>query len=270
MSVREARSLLFVPGDRPDMYPKAAVTGADAIILDLEDAVAASAKLRARAALGTAPSDVPVVVRVNAAETQWHEDDLDAVCRIGPAAVMLPKSKSAEAVSKVVARLGARLPVIALIECALGLSGARAIARVGGVARLAFGSIDFCADLGCAHTREALLGARGELVVASRLAGIAPPIDGVTADLADPGRTFDDALHAKQLGCGGKLCVHPKQVAEVARAFAPGEAEIEWARRVLAAGDGVVNLHGEMVDPPVRLRAQAVMLAAEAGAGARR
>jgi len=266
MALETLRSFLFVPGDRPELYLKAEQSGADATILDLEDAVSPNAKIRAREALASAPATIPIVVRVNAAGTQWHRDDLEKVCEIKPSAVMLPKSKDAATVSRVVTILGPEIPVVALIECARGVSNARAIATDTGVVRVAFGSIDFCADMGCSHSRDTLLWARGELVLASRLAGIAPPIDGVTTNLIDPEMTFDDALYAKQLGFGGKLCIHPKQVGEVARAFIPNDEEIDWARRVLATGDGVGSIDGEMVDRPVRLRAQTIMSALKAPA----
>lgn len=125
--------------------------------------------------------------------------------------------------------------------------------------RLAFGSVDFCADLGAAHLREILLPARCELVLASRLAGIAAPINGVTLRLDDPTASFDDAAHARALGMTGKLCIHPKQIAAVKRAFAPSETEVAWARRVLASGEAVASVDGAMVDEPVRIRARAIL-----------
>ena len=147
---------------------------------------------------------------------------------------------------------------IALIESARGLAAARDIARACG--RLAFGSVDFAADLGCAHTREALLLARLELVLASRLAGLPAPLDGVTTAIHDDALVESDARHAAELGFGGKLLIHPKQVAAALRGFAPGEAEIAWARRVLAAGgDGAVAVDGMMIDAPVRLRAERIL-----------
>ena len=255
--VSAIRAPLFVPANRPERFAKAAASGADAVILDLEDAVAADAKDAARAALATDFTDLPVIVRINAIGTPWHADDLAAVARLRPAAVMLPKAEDADRVASVAAQTG--LPVIALVETARGLAHARAIAAAPGVARIAFGSVDFCADLGCAHLREVLLPARSELVLASRLAGIAAPIDGVTVQLDDLSVSHDDAAHARALGMTGKLCIHPRQIAEVRRAFAPTEAEIDWARRVLASGDGAVSVDGAMVDEPVRIRARAIL-----------
>lgn len=261
--VTAIRAPLFVPASRPQRFARAAASGADAVILDLEDAVAADAKEAARAALDVAFTDLPVIVRINAHGTQWHGADLAAVAALKPAAVILPKAGEAAAVCAVAAALGG-VPVIALIESALGLANARAIAAAG-VARLAFGSVDFCADLGCAHLRDVLLPARSELVLASRLAGIAAPIDGVTVQLDDLSVSHDDAAHARALGMTGKFCIHPKQIAEVRRAFAPTQKEIDWAQRVVASGDGAVLVDGAMADGPVRIRARAIL--AEAGSG---
>jgi citrate lyase subunit beta/citryl-CoA lyase len=147
------------------------------------------------------------------------------------------------------------------VETALGVANAAEFARAEGCRRLAFGSVDFCADLGCDHIREALNPARMALVMASRLAGIAPPIDGVTVQLQDLAETGADTRHARALGMTGKLCIHPKQVPEVLRGFAPTEADVLWAKRVLAAGDGAVQVDGQMIDAPVRLRAEAILSA---------
>lgn len=255
--VAATRAPLFVPANRPERFAKAAISGADAVILDLEDAVAADAKDLARAALDKGFASLPVIVRVNAHGTPWHLADLAAAAALRPAAVVLPKAESASVTAQVISALGG-VPVIALIESAAGLANVHAIARAG-VARLAFGSVDFCADLGCEHLREVLLPCRSALVLASRLAGIAAPIDGVTVRLDDLHLSAEDAAHARALGMTGKLCIHPKQIAPVRAAFAPSEAELDWARRVLASGDGAATLDGAMVDEPVRLRARAVL-----------
>lgn len=251
-------TLLFVPAIRPERFAKAAASGADAVILDLEDAVATADKDSARSNMNGGFTHLPVIVRINAIGTPWHDADLAALNHKGLAAVMLPKSEDPTRIAQLVSALP-DLPVIALIETALGLANARAIAQLDGVVRLAFGSVDFCADLGCAHLAEILLPARSELVLAARLAGIAPPIDGVTVQLEDPTVVFDDAAHARTVGMTGKLCIHPKQIAEVNRAFAPTEAEISWAKRVLASGSGAVSVDGAMVDEPVRIRARAIL-----------
>tara|TARA_R110000751_G_scaffold307857_1_gene432823 strand:+ start:9133 stop:9924 length:792 start_codon:yes stop_codon:yes gene_type:complete len=256
--VTEIVAPLFVPANRPDRFGKAASCGADAVILDLEDAVAEADKDMARAALSCDFTALPVIVRINAVASRWHAADVEAVQDLSIAAVMLPKSESPDAVAAVVAAFKGR-PIIALIEAAKGLSKARAIAGMQGVVRLAFGSVDYCADLGCAHLREVLLPARSELVMASRLAGIAAPLDGVTVQLDDPMITHTDAEHARNLGMTGKLCIHPKQIGPVIKAFSPTAADIDWAERVLALGDGAIAVKGEMVDEPVRIRARTIL-----------
>lgn len=173
---------------------------------------------------------------------------------------MLPKSENVAQVRDFVSAFNGK-PVIALIETAKGLANVRKIAALPGIVRIAFGSVDFCADMGCAHLRDVLLPARMELVLASRLAGISAPIDGVTVQLDDPAIVLADAFHAHDLGMTGKLCIHPNQVRPAKDAFAPTPAEIEWARLVLDSGDGAVSVDGVMVDEPVRLRARAIRAA---------
>ncbi len=251
---------LFVPADRPERFAKAAASGADAVILDLEDAVAADRKEMARAALDAGFTSLPVIVRVNASGTPWHEADLAAASAHKFHAIMLPKAEAhagLERACDLAAKAGIR--IIALIESARGLADARRIAATEGVARLAFGSIDYCADLGCEHTREALLSARSELVLASRLAGLTAPIDGVTTAIDDAALVTDDARHARSLGFLGKLCIHPRQVGPAREGFMPTLAEIDWAKRILASGDGAVAVDGAMVDEPVRLRARSIL-----------
>lgn len=247
---------LFVPADRPERFAKAAASGADAVILDLEDGVAGDAKEAARAALRTDFTGLPVLVRINGADTPWFADDLAAVADLNAAGIILPKAETGRELDAVCA---VGLPVLALIETARGLAEARSIATLDRVVRLVFGSLDFCADLGCAPVREALLAARSELVLASRLGGLDAPVDGVTTSIDDAALIADDARHAMTLGFGGKLAIHPRQIAPIREGFRPDAAEIAWARRVLASGDGAVAVDGGMVDEPVRLRARAIL-----------
>lgn len=249
---------LFVPADRPDRFEKAARSGADALILDLEDAVAAEAKDTARSNIASDFTKHPVIVRINAMNTPWFNADLAAVSQGNFAAVMVPKAERAEDLADLSDRLP-QTPIIALIETAVGHANARPIAAIDNVVRLAFGSIDYCADVGCAHERDALLWARTTLVLASKLEGIAPPLDGVTAAIKDAELPHADAQHARSLGMTGKLCIHPAQIEPIKRAFAPTEEEIDWAKRVLAAADGASAVDGQMVDAPVRLRAAAIL-----------
>lgn len=261
---RQPRSYLFVPGDRPERLAKAQASGADAVVVDLEDAVAPANKLAARDRLaGALDAAQPVVVRVNGADTAWFADDARLVAHPAVVAVMLPKAASPEAVAALRSLCGK--PVLALIETAAGMAGLSALAAAG-VARFAFGSIDFQLDLDIADDDLALLPFRMQLVLTSRLAGLPPPVDGVTTALDDAARVESEARRARALGFGGKLCIHPKQVAIVNAAFAPSEEELAWARRVIeaaAASDGAaVAVDGKMVDAPVLARARRLLAAA--------
>ena len=143
------------------------------------------------------------------------------------------------------------------------MAAARQIAQVPGVVRLVFGSIDFQADLGIEGEDDALLAFRSELVLASRLAQLASPVDGVSTALDDADLLAQDTARARRLGFGAKLCIHPRQVAAVNAGLSPRPAELDWARRVLAAaetsGGAAVAVDGKMVDAPVIKRAQALL-----------
>jgi citrate lyase subunit beta/citryl-CoA lyase len=256
------RSYLFVPGDRPERFSKACTSGADAVIVDLEDAVAPEKKNAARAALAAwLHPDHPVIVRINAADTAWFSEDCALAGRPGVAAIMLPKAERPDTLEALRAA-GARA-VLPLIETAVGYDEARALAGAAGVERLAFGSIDFQLDLGVTGEDEELRAFRSGLVLASRLAGIAAPVDGVSTAIDDPAQLAADAARARRLGFGGKLCIHPKQVQVVNAAFSPTEADVQWATRVLAAAasanGAAVAVDGKMVDRPVLLRARMVL-----------
>jgi len=264
-----ARTLLFVPGSRPDRFDKAFAAGADLVVLDLEDAVGPDAKQEARNDVVEAvrrAGRTPVAVRINAPRTPWHDEDVDALAGL-ECGVMVPKAESTAALRALAARLPGASRVIALIESAAGVLAAEDIARSPEVARLAFGSLDLAAELNVdPDDRTALLFARMRLLFASAAAGLAPPIDGVTADVRDAQRLESDVEYAKRLGYAAKLCIHPAQLATVERLFRPGADEVAWARRVLdaAAGvedGGVVTLDGAMVDAPVVKRARSIAMA---------
>lgn len=260
VSIAEIVAPLFVPGDRPERFTKAAASGADAIIIDLEDAVSSDRKVQAREYLACNFTDLPILIRINGVDTRWWRDDLNAAMRLSPAGIMVPKADGGEpffALCGAAAAAGVR--VIALVETALGIARARDIAAHKSVTRLAFGSVDYCADLNCAHSREALLLARAELILASRIAGIAAPLDGVTTTLDDPEAVLQDARYARSLGFAGKLAIHPRQIPPLLAGFRPEAQEIEWAHAVLASGDAAVSVGGTMVDEPVRARARALL-----------
>ena len=262
-------SWLFVPADRPDRFGKALRAGADEVILDLEDAVAQDAKRAARAHVVDWLSDRHSSwVRINRSGTPWHVDDIDAVaCCDGLRGLVVPKAEEPGVITAIAARVallrGVDRPIVALVETALGVLELDALSRCPAISRLAFGSIDFALDIDAHETDEALLHARSSLVVASRAAGLPSPIEGVTVDVRNPDLVIAAARRARALGFGGKLCIHPRQVEAVNAAFAPTEAELEWARRVLSAvqeSDGsAFTLDGRMVDEPVLARAKRII-----------
>lgn len=275
-AVRHARSLLFVPATRPERFAKALDSGADCIIVDLEDAVAEGSKDSAREQLAqhlpqlTPAQRARTVVRVNAVGTPWHEADI-ALLRdwvVQGVAVMLPKSEEPGALRGVAQTLGEAACIVALIESLAGLDAADALAREPQVVRLAFGHLDFQLDLGMHATAEEpeLAFARNALVAASRRAGLPAPIDGVTTDTGNAERLAADARRARAFGFGGKLCIHPTQVGTVNGALGHTEAELNWARRVLdeaaRRGGEAFSLDGRMVDLPVIRAAEAMVAGA--------
>lgn len=260
-----ARSFLFVPADRPERYAKALASGADAVIIDLEDAVAPGARAEARAALrcawaGLAPSErARVLVRINAAGTAWHADDLALVAslaREGLGGVVLSKAESGAALEALaVACPGAAL--LPLVESAEGVAALDVMARAPQVLRLALGHIDLQADLGmaCGPDEAELAPLRWAMVLASKRAGLVAPVDGVSTATGDAAVLAQDTERSRRFGFGAKLCIHPAQVAGVHAAFAPSAAECAWAHQVLAAAEaaegGVCVVEGRMVDAPV-------------------
>lgn len=256
-----ARTWLFVPGDRPDRFAKGEASGADVVILDLEDAVRAGSKAAAREHVaGWLDAGHGVAVRVNGAGTSWFADDLSALAARPPLAVLLPKAEEPDAVREVRARVDA--PVLPIVETARGMLSLSSTAGAGGICRLAFGTHDFAADIGVdPASEEALSFARASLVLASRAHGLDGPVDGPTRGWDDPALVERAARHARTLGFTGQLCIHPAQVAPVLRGLAPPPAQVAWAAEVAAAAGagGVVRVGSEMVDQPVLDRARRIL-----------
>jgi citrate lyase subunit beta/citryl-CoA lyase len=200
------------------------------------------------------------MVRVNAAGTAWYDADV-AMVREAGCPVMLAKCEDGGQVADLAAALGPDVPIVALIETATGILNAREICSADGVARVAFGSIDLAAQLGVDPAdATAMLAARSQLVLASAAAGIAGPVDSPALELTDESSWRSDAAHARQLGFTAKLCIHPRQVPATEAAFAPTEAELTWAREVVASADSAVaTVAGAMVDPPVVERARRLL-----------
>lgn len=263
---------LFVPATRPERFDGAATSGATAIIVDLEDAVSIKMKEGARRQLGTYVTDalaakVDVFVRINASGTQWHEGDLRIVADLPICGVMLPKCQSSDEISALRKNLSAATQVIALIESPQGLVHARSIAAAA--ERIAFGSLDYCISINAAHTHRALAPARAELVLAAALAGRRGPIDGVTMNFSAPREVLIDSRHGAAMGMGGKLLIHPLQIAPARQAYRPSETDLKRARRILqVAEEGAVAVDGMMVDEPVIAWARGIVAtAAILGAG---
>ncbi|MFS1286883.1 HpcH/HpaI aldolase/citrate lyase family protein [Pseudomonas piscis] len=253
---------LFVPGDRPERFAKAANSGADAVILDLEDALAADNRPRAREAVARhGIQNVPVIVRINATSTADFQADLAALRDTPFDALMLAKAETAADIRLIHSLFGRQVPVIALVETAAAFFDLGALLREPGVVQAAFGSLDLALDLGCLPTQAALASLRSALVLQSRLAHLPSPIDGVTPSFDDPALTHRDALMAAELGFGGKLAIHPRQVAPIREAFVPDTQTLDWATRVLeAVRDGsAVQVDGAMVDRPLIERARRIL-----------
>lgn len=263
------RSLLFCPGDAPRKMARALAAGADAVILDLEDAVAPAAKDQARAAVRTMlaePRSGAVLVRVNAADTAWHLDDLAALVDGAPDAIMLPKCAGPAELLRLAHRLDALERACGLGHGTIGIlplvtETAAALDRMGyaGVTprlvALGFAGEDLAADLGVAaraagELNPLLAQARRTVALAAAVAGVRA-IDTPFADPRDAAGLAAEARSARELGFAGKLCIHPDQIAAVHAAFRPEPAQIAWGRAVIAAlagTTGVALVDGRMVD----------------------
>jgi len=260
-------AFLFVPGTRPERFTKALDSGADSVIIDLEDAVAAEDKQTARNAIRTAwptfntEQKKRLIIRSNSPGSQFYAADLILAQELDLPCLLIPKSESLDQINGA-AQILPNTAIIPMIETAIGLDRINDIATAEQVLRLALGNLDLQADLGmvCDSQESELQTARFQIVLASRLAQIAPPIDGVTPSTDDIERITNDAERAKRMGFGGKLCIHPKQVPLVKAAFLPSAEEISWAFRVIeadkASKGGAVKLDGRMIDHPVVLLAQ--------------
>ena len=267
------RSILFVPGDRDDRFAKADSSGADAIVYDLEDAVAVDRKGIAREAivrhLGSVhPTGRPVrLVRVNAASSGLLGTDLAALRTVAFDGLVLPKAMPDE--------IGAlpewTPPILPIVETARSLRAAHALAASDNVIALLLGAVDLRTELSLEPRADGLelLFARSQLVVDSGAARKHPPIDSVYTAIADLDGFREDARRGASLGMGGKLCIHPSQVAIANEVHTPSEGAVGWATRVVAgfeaarrSGTGVLSIDGEMVDEPVVGRARRILSAA--------
>ena len=260
---RIARSLLFVPGHRPERFDKAVASGAHEAVLDLEDAVAPAAKSEARERVASwLSAGHHAFVRINALQTEWHADDLRMLHAAPTAGVMLAKA-DADSLARTAAALPGRR-IIALLETVDGYMDLPRMASVAGLERIAFGSVDFAAESGIADEGEAMTSVRIQIVLQSCHAGLAAPIDGVSVGFDDDACMHADALRSRQFGFGGKLCIHPRQVAAVNAGFMPTPQELRWATQVLAAFEAsegaATSVDGKMIDKPVVERARRILV----------
>lgn len=267
MTNSPVRCPLFVPAIKPALIPKALASGADAVIVDLEDAIALEDKAQARHALADFLSRNPearVHVRINAPDSGELDADL-ALCErhAGIAGLVAPKAESRGALERV-ARLGK--PVWPLLETPAGVLALDALTRVAGVERYGFGALDYAFEAGLTPDsdggRAVLDQARCALLTHSRAAGLLPPLESVFPDFNDPQRLHAIALRARDMGFGGMLCIHPAQIETVRAAFAPSDDELGWAQRVMDASrknSGAFQVDGQMVDAPVLARARRIL-----------
>jgi citrate lyase subunit beta/citryl-CoA lyase len=286
---RPLRALLFAPATRPDLFPKAAASGADAIVLDLEDAVAVDRKNEARQTLAETleplgKAGIDIFVRINDLTTPWWWDDLAAITRPGLTGVALPKVQTGTDIARVDAALQeleraagiatGSIDIQPLLETALGIHNAFEILCASARVRSYFGGFardgDVSRELGARWSPggEESLYIRSKLLLDGRAAGVAYPISGTWADVHDLEGLARFAEQNRNLGYTGMYVIHPSHVDVVTRAFTPTDSELEWYRRVIEAlegssssGDGAVQIDGVMVDKAMAEKARVVLAA---------
>ncbi|MEM6605179.1 MAG: CoA ester lyase [Pseudomonadota bacterium] len=260
------RSLLFVPGSRPDRFEKALAASADLICIDLEDAVSPDQKESARSATCdwlTQRDDISTAcVRINPPGTDLGSADLDALAKVpGLSLLMIPKVTTPDQVEAVATRFPT-VRLIALIESPVGVIAAPAIAAARGVTALMFGGADFSAEMGCEMTWEPLLAARGQLALAAASCSIGL-IDVPYLDVTDNAGLEQETRAVRSMGFTAKAAIHPAQVSTINAVFSPSPAQLEWARSVVDAVGGDENLiavvNGKFIDRPVILQARHIL-----------
>ena len=268
------RSLLFAPAVRPDFIAKLPERGADAVVVDCEDATPPGAKADARTNVRALVPDLSarctVTVRVNAVASEWFADDIASLVP-EVAAVVVPKIDTVAALDRVASALDAvglrDVGVIAGIETVLGVADARQLLAHRRVVAGYFGAEDFIADMGGVRTssNDEVAVARGLVAIAGRLGGV-PVLDQVVTDFRDDDRFRRECAQARALGYAGKLCIHPGQVAIANESFIPSADEVDRARRLLdayasasAAGVSAIDFEGQMVDEPLAAQARRII-----------
>ena len=279
--IERLRSLLFAPAVRPDFIEKLPGRGADAVVVDCEDATPAGAKEEARAIVrrvvpGILGPKMQVFVRVNSVASPFFDLDLEDGLIEGLAGIVVPKLESIEQADYVTAgllRAGfPKLGVLAGIETALGVADARSVLSHPQVIAAYFGAEDFIADMGGVRTRsgDEVVFARSAVALAARLAGV-PVVDQIVADFRDDERFLEESASARAMGYQGKLCIHPRQAELANTAFIPSREEVEHATRLLAAYDqasatgiAAIDFEGQMVDEPLAAQARRILAVAAA------
>lgn len=277
--VAQAVTFLFVPGDCPERFVKAAASGADVVIIDLEDAVAPEARADAlqSALMALGPggaAGIQALVRVNAVGSPTHDEETTALLKLaeqtqhGLLGLVVPKSESSTGLQYLGPRLNRLgLALVPLVESAAGVMHVLNIAQSLGVTRLAFGAVDYALDIDAEGGDRVLDYPRSVLVTASRAAGVAAPLDSPSTQIRDTDTVGESARHARNFGFGGKLCIHPHQVKVVEGAFRPAESALQWARSVIGMGTGAAQVDGQMIDRPVIDRARRILARANEGMG---
>jgi len=265
------RSLLFVPGSRPDRFAKALAAGADLICIDLEDAVLPDNKKEARQAVVDfiQQGHKHICVRINPLSTSLGKEDLAALANVQPDYIMLAKCANQQEIEQANQQLSsaANTQLIGLIETIEGLENAKDIAKAERMSALMFGGADMSAELRCDFTYEALLFVRSQLVVAAANANI-NMIDVPYIDLKKPEGLSDETRKVRALGYTGKAAIHPNQIKNIHDAFMPSQQQVLFAQEVINAVDGpdvgVVVVNGRMIDRPIILASQRILQLVEA------
>jgi citrate lyase subunit beta/citryl-CoA lyase len=258
----QAVTFLFVPGDRPDRFSSAWNSGADAVILDLEASVHPDQKGRARDEvakwLAKPQNAVLPVVRVNRPESEAFKEDLRSLSGLHNIVLMLSGAEMGSALSEVLLSSAQVVVAVLLVETARGIEQAVELASLAGVARLAFGNMDYETEMGLAPGRWGAVYPASRLAVASRCAGLPAPIAGVTSAIRSREDLDGDIEFERSLGFGAKMCIHPCQVDWARQAYAVSKAELEWAEQILEATrtSHAVAVAGQMIDRPVVERAR--------------
>lgn len=256
---------LFLPATRPERLDRARTSGADWVILDLEDAVAPTDKETARrglANMGLAGVGAPICIRINGADTPWYEDDVAAVLTLPVSGLLVPKAEDPALLQTLRDRLPEGMALWGLVETARGVANVRSLAPL--CERLLFGALDLAGDLGIAVSEVALAPARAEVVLAARIADRPGPVDAVTPDVRDMAQVTRDAEHGAAMGYRGKMLIHPAQIEPARAAWRPSSDLCDWAALVLEAPEGVAVVDGQMVDAPVIARARRILSDADA------